>query len=136
MKEKPYKLATRVLIKDRLGRCLLLKRSLTSKTNGGKWEFPGGKVDSGEDFYEALKREITEETGLKVSFQRVAGAVEMEMPDFKVAQIILEANTQASEVRLSNEHSEYAWIKPQDLLNMDLTPCLVSFARNYSKAII
>jgi len=109
---------------------------MISKNNAGKWEFPGGKIDEGESFYEAMRREIKEETGLEVSFQRVVGALEIEMPDFKVAQIMLEANTGSNEIHLSNEHSEYAWVKPQDLLNVDLSPYLVSFVENYIKAII
>ncbi len=32
----------------------------------GKWELPGGGLDFGEDIYEGLKREIQEETGIKV----------------------------------------------------------------------
>ena len=30
-----------------------------------KWEFPGGKVEKGEDIYSALEREISEELGCK-----------------------------------------------------------------------
>jgi len=40
-----YGLAVRVLLTDQDGKILILKRSTDSKTNPGKWELPGGKVD-------------------------------------------------------------------------------------------
>ena len=33
---------------------------------GGRWEFPGGKIDAGEDFVAAIKREMSEEFGVEV----------------------------------------------------------------------
>ena len=33
---------------------------------GGRWEFPGGKIDDGEDFVTAIKREMSEEFGVEV----------------------------------------------------------------------
>nr|WP_243687694.1 NUDIX domain-containing protein [Methanobacterium formicicum] len=48
-----FGLSVRVLITDEDNKILILKRSTDSKTNPGKWELPGGKVDQGESFDQA-----------------------------------------------------------------------------------
>ena len=48
---------------------LIVQRN-THKHLGLKWEFPGGKVDDGESFEEALQREIKEELDLKISIDK------------------------------------------------------------------
>jgi 8-oxo-dGTP diphosphatase len=53
------------LISDGQGRILLAKRP-EHKSNGGVWEFPGGKIENGESAEEALVRELREELQLEV----------------------------------------------------------------------
>ena len=48
------------------GRKLLLKRA-TRGISAGKWNAPGGKLETGETPEECAKREVLEETGLRVS---------------------------------------------------------------------
>jgi len=114
----------------------LLKRAMSSKNNPGKWDFPGGKVDPGESFQEALLREVEEETGLTVSLDHVVGTAESDLPDRKVAYLILEGRTESDDVKELDEHDEhedYLWIERSELKKMEsqLCPQFRQFAYNY-----
>ena len=56
------------VIFDRRGRLLLQQRS-----DGGQWGLPGGSVEIGESVGEAVRREVAEETGLRVAVRRLVG---------------------------------------------------------------
>lgn len=45
---------------------ILLAKRPSDKHQGGLWEFPGGKVDEGEEVYAALCRELKEELNIQV----------------------------------------------------------------------
>ena len=47
------------------GRFLLTSRP-AGKAYAGYWEFPGGKIESGETVHEALRRELLEEIGITI----------------------------------------------------------------------
>jgi len=53
------------VISDRQGRILIAKRP-DDVHQGGLWEFPGGKVEIGEELEAALKRELAEELGIEL----------------------------------------------------------------------
>lgn len=133
MSGKPFALSAKVVVCDASGRCLLLKRSMSSKGNPGKWDLPGGKVDVGESFDQGLLREVAEETGLAISLQRVVGTAESELPTRKVVYLILEGRVESGQVCLSSEHDEYTWVDRRDLTTMDLADQFRPFAQAYSQ---
>jgi 8-oxo-dGTP diphosphatase len=133
MLRKPLRLSVKMVIRDKNGRCLLLKRSMSSKGNPGKWDFPGGKIDAGENFDEALIREVAEETALKISIQRAVGTANSELPTVKVVILILEGRLESGQVRLSSEHDDYVWVDRRELPKLDLCDQFLPFAQAYSQ---
>ena len=130
---KPYHLVMKIVLHNAQREILLLKRSLKSKSAGGKWEFPGGKVDPGEIFTDALIREVKEETGLSVTVDRVIETVQLENPEKIFVFLIVEGTLIAGSVHLSDEHTDYAWIQREKLSSMDFSDIYKQFASNYSK---
>jgi 8-oxo-dGTP diphosphatase len=57
-----YRISVKALIKDDMGRILLLRET------DGNWELPGGGLEHGEDPRTGLAREIAEETGFAVDW--------------------------------------------------------------------
>ncbi|SDG92291.1 ADP-ribose pyrophosphatase YjhB, NUDIX family [Sinosporangium album] len=66
------------IISDRSGRLLLIKRGRPPAR--GSWSLPGGRVEPGESDGEAVRREVLEETGLRVVVGGLAGTVERPGP--------------------------------------------------------
>ena len=129
----PFALSAKVLILDKDGRCLLLRRSPQSKANAGKWDLPGGKVDAGEAFDAAILREVREETGLEIVLERVVGAAQSDLPERRVAYLILKAALSSGEVHLSDEHTEFLWANQAALPQMDLCPQFKAITADYAK---
>ena len=63
------KLAVGTIIADEENRVVLVRRAI--EPGYGKWVFPGGYVDRGEEVQAAAVREAREETGLDVRLDRL-----------------------------------------------------------------
>jgi 8-oxo-dGTP diphosphatase len=121
MPEKPFYLATSALIRDGSGKVLLLKRAADDPINPEKWDLPGGTLDPGETFDRALRREAREETGMRITLRHVAGAGELDLPTKRIAYLIMICDADGTEVDLSPEHEDYAWVDPGEAMAMDLS---------------
>ncbi len=122
MPNQEYKLSVNIVISNKEGQILLLKRSSTSRFNPGRWDLPGGKIDACEEFQEALKREILEETGLEVSVTGLGGASAAIMNGTHVIFLVMrgEITSDDREPSVSNEHDDFLWIEPGAISDVDL----------------
>jgi 8-oxo-dGTP diphosphatase len=78
---------------------LLICRRRADQPHALKWEFPGGKVESGESPAEALKRELHEELGIDALIGPELQRYEFTYPDKKpILLIFLEVQTWRGEV--------------------------------------
>nr|WP_319374876.1 NUDIX domain-containing protein [uncultured Methanobacterium sp.] len=125
-----FGLSVRVLLANEEGKILILKRSTDSKTNPGKWELPGGKVDQGESFDQALIREVHEETQLKITLDHVVGVSEQNLHLIRAVHIIMSGKIIEGNLTLSSEHEGYAWVFFENLVEYELADWLNDFLNN------
>ncbi len=130
---RPFSLSIKGLIFNADGRCLILKRSTLNRNYPEKWELPGGKLNPGESFADALCREVSEETGLHIEIDHLAGAVESELPDWRIVHLVMTAHTIPGEIRLSSEHTDYAWVAIDDLAELDMPEHFLRFIHEYRR---
>jgi 8-oxo-dGTP diphosphatase len=68
------------VIRDRQGNILITRRHANSH-QGGLWEFPGGKLESGESVVHALRRELEEELAIHLESARALLTIEHDYAD-------------------------------------------------------
>jgi len=111
------------------GKILILRRA-NDQAGDGNWDIPGGAIEKGENQIDALKREVFEETGLKIDnihklktvlFKVPEKGINSEMNLFKAETKNLDVKLKPATWKGSNgkaEHSEYKWIEKK----IDLEP--------------
>jgi len=85
-----------------------------------KYEFPGGKIESGETGEECVKRELKEELDLDVKVERLFAVERFEYPDFIINLSVYECEM-LSDFTLK-EHESYAWFLPRELNEEEFAP--------------
>lgn len=120
--EKNYIVSIYAILRNEKGEFLLLRRSENSHSNPGKWDLPGGKLISGEPLEEAIVREVWEETGISIVPGEIAGYTIFELPEKKVIAAIYDGGYIIADVKLSDEHIEYAWMPLKNILELDALP--------------
>ncbi len=128
-KIKPYILVLRGILQDGKGHFLLMQRSLHSKSWPGRWEFPGGKVDAGEDVGHALVREWREETGLDVVPGAFVTAFEWEREKDKIIYLVFHVKADLKDVVKSDEHEAFGWFTLDQMQALDVSPSLLTVVR-------
>ncbi len=103
------------------GRFFLAQRA-ANKSQGGLWEFPGGKVEAGEEETEALARELLEEFAVIA----IIGDFYMETlysySEDKIIKLRAYHIHQVQGKPVLNEHQDLIWARPEEILALDLSP--------------
>ena len=78
---KTIEVAVGVVLRDNM---IFISKRADDLHQGGKWEFPGGKRESGESMADALSRELREEIGITVNQQTPLMVIEHDYGDKRV----------------------------------------------------
>lgn len=112
---------TDTLLQNSEGKFLLLKRPNTDDLFPGKYCLPGGHRQDDETILQGAEREAQEETGIKVhGLQKL---FPWKYPnDFRTTFFFGKQGIQFDDdtVTLSDEHTEYEWVSPDEVENYDL----------------
>jgi 8-oxo-dGTP diphosphatase len=87
----------------------------------GGWEFPGGKVESGETPEQALVREIQEELGVKIRVVSYLDTIEYDYPLFHLSMRCYWAEIEEGKPVLF-EHEAAKWLGKGDLDSVEWLP--------------
>ena len=127
MINESIKIVSAGILRD--GNKILLARRSMNGSVGGKWEFPGGKKESGETIEECLVREIKEELNLKINVIGMIGESDYVYSHGSFRLIGIEANVIDPLSIVLNVHDDYKWIDIADLLSYDLAPADIELAQ-------
>jgi len=104
---KDSKKVAKIVLFNKKGEVLMLKRSSKSKKHPKEWDLPGGHIKKGENLNQGLEREVREETGISIS-----GAKFYKKDKHKY---FFYSKYKKNKIQLSDEHSEYAFFDSKRL---------------------
>lgn len=99
---------------------LILKRSPKASTYPNHWDFPGGRLEHGEDAASGLEREVFEETGLKINVIRPVQTLTENLSNRYQLFIAYECRILSGEIKLSHEHTEFKWATREEILKLNI----------------
>lgn len=102
------------------GRVLLAQRP-NGKAMAGLWEFPGGKLESGERPEECLIRELKEELGIDVTEACLAPLTfaSHTYDDFHLLMPLFVCRRWTGEIQ-ALEHKALKWVRPNEMKNLQM----------------
>ena len=125
---------------------ILILRRQNDTAGEGQFDLPGGCIEKNESKIDALKREVFEETGLKITDEKSVKTITLKIPETGIDSdmSIYTAKSDSGNVTLKpatwkgadgkTEHNEYKWIdKKEDLENLPMLDILKPVIMKYLK---
>ena len=102
------------VIENREGRILIARRKAEISL-GGYWEFPGGKIESGETPAECAARELREEMDVRIETDGILAETVHDYGDDKVVHLIaVQAILLGGHIRL-HDHDDIRWVAVNEM---------------------
>jgi len=113
-KMRMYVVTKALIVKGK--KILIIKRSSKEDVYADEWDLPGGKVKFGEHPIASIKREVFEETKLKIEVIKPLDVwTFFKDRETQVIGITFLAKPITSKISLGKEHTNYKWILPKDI---------------------
>lgn len=112
---KSIHVAVGVLVREQQ---VFIARRAGHQHQGGKWEFPGGKVEAGETVFAALQREFMEEVGIMVQQAQPWFVLEYAYPD-KHVTLDMWRITESQGLGQGLEGQPVAWVPLAELAQLE-----------------
>ena len=107
------------IIHDEEGRIFATQRGYGPMKDG--WEFPGGKMESGETPEDALKREIWEELETRIEVEQLFKTIDYDYPDFHLTMHCYICKVESGKLTLK-EHEAARWLTKEQLSSINWLP--------------
>jgi 8-oxo-dGTP diphosphatase len=100
---------------------ILIARRKPEKSQGGLWEFPGGKIEQGETPEESLKRELKEEMNIEIEVIKYFGENVHHYEKISIRLIAYKCRLLRGDFTLS-DHDKIQWVNYRGLENYQFAP--------------
>jgi 8-oxo-dGTP diphosphatase len=114
---------------ERGGSILIGQRKRTGR-HPLKWEFPGGKVEPGEDLRAALVRELREELGIEAVIGDEMDAYDVRYGEGPLTHLVFYRVTQFTGEPTNLDFEQITWAAPTRLAEFDFLEGDINFIRN------
>jgi 8-oxo-dGTP diphosphatase len=97
----------------------------------GFWEFPGGKIESGETAEECIIREIREELNIEISVEKQLKPVKHHYPEKSIRLIPFICKLKAGKITLT-DHSEFRWLAKHEIFEVNWAAADLKVLQNFT----